>query len=226
MVHKPKTFTFMPAPRLKLPKLTAIKRPKAACSQPAPRWMTILAFSLVALLAAALIFQFLLRPASGAVARPIGMAERFDELKPKTPDTEFVFLYMDGCGWCDRFKPTWKEFVATYERALRDKGVRLLAFESKDPNAETYKPVKGYPTLLLVKKDTVVFEGDRTVAGLTAFLNANGIRVGVETFVDRLANGMQGTMDGVKTAIEDGNRATDDVQKSAEHKAGMRMKRG
>jgi hypothetical protein len=130
----------------------------------APSWMVYVAFALVATLALALAYQFMVRPALSA------RTERFQGAERK-----LVYVYMNGCGWCQRFTPVWDSFAAKHGSVP---GLRLLKVESSDPEAGAYR-VEGYPTVLLDMGDGrhVLFGGERTEKGLLAFLADNGVSV-------------------------------------------------
>ena len=74
---------------------------------------------------------------------------------------------MEGCGWCDKFKPTWDQFTTKYAASLAANKVAVKRVESKDDEAYKYKDdVKGYPTVLFIKPPgaAVKFGGERTEA--------------------------------------------------------------
>ena len=136
----------------------------------APRWMMIAAFALLAVLAIVLVIK--------AMSSPIrqGFATQ------QQSGTKLVFLYMTGCGWCDKFKPTWQAFLATQGKNMAAAGVTPVSYERSDPAAAAFKDsVSGYPTLLLAdaSNDSVIatFKGDRTLEGLASFLRSNGIQL-------------------------------------------------
>jgi thiol-disulfide isomerase/thioredoxin len=134
----------------------------------APKWLVVGAFLLIAALLCALAYSF---------AKPQMQMrnERFQQ-----PDAKLIFLYMNGCGWCDKFKPQWDAFVKSYGAPLAASGLTLASYERSDPAAAAFKStVDGYPTVLLVTGDgsVVKFSGERTPAGLAAFLSANGYSV-------------------------------------------------
>lgn len=103
--------------------------------------------------------------------------EMFEESTPK-----LVFLYMNGCSWCEKFAPEWAKMETKYAKVLS-----LHKFERNDPDAKKYSEhVAGYPTLLLEKKDgsIVKFAGQRTVEGIESFLKENGVNV-AEKYTDK-----------------------------------------
>ena len=141
------------------------KGSKCSTIKNAPKWMLVLAAAVVAAMVAALAFFF--------YKSTQGSKERYEE-----PQKSFVFLHMSGCGWCEKFKPTWAEFTSTYGGALSDARVKTLDIDSTSPDVDKYREhVTGYPTILFVDGDDKVtkFTGERTVPGLVAFLGEQGV---------------------------------------------------
>jgi thiol-disulfide isomerase/thioredoxin len=100
--------------------------------------------------------------------------ERFEQ-KGGGKRATLVFLYMNGCGWCERFNPTWDEFKTKHEGH-----VDMVKIERGDPTSKKYAEyVSGYPTILLVTSDEKVlkFSGERTIQGLEEFLTNNGVEI-------------------------------------------------
>ena len=178
----------------------------------APKWLIISAFALLAVLAAVLLYRWYAVSHSAAGHR--AHIDTFDSLPP----AQIVFLHMDGCGWCDKFKPSWAEFTSQYGPSLSSAGVTAVSYERKDPAAASFGQVDGYPTVLFVvdKKRPVKFEGDRTPEGLIAFVRENGYVVvegydepkselgGIHSVVSSTKQAQDGTMDGQKKAIKQG----------------------
>lgn len=141
----------------------------------APRWFMFGALGIVAALVVALAVFFLVRVLKN---KGEGFSEKENKASKATNElerAELVFLYMDGCTWCDKFKPVWDELVSKHgERLENDMGVKLVSYERSDAAAEPLMThVRGFPTILLVKddgKDVVTFEDDRTVPSLLAFV--------------------------------------------------------
>ena len=130
----------------------------------APMWMLYVAFAVLVALAVALVYMYVIR------GRKVGM-EGFEHKKAK-----FVFLYMKGCVWCDRFKPTWEDFEAKHGKGLAAKGVVLASYERAEPESKAYEDyVQGYPTILLAPEggEVVKFAGERTSDGMLKFLSEN-----------------------------------------------------
>lgn len=112
--------------------------------------------------------------------------ERFEE-QPKAKGA-VVYVYMDGCGWCERFSPVWASFVDEHGPAMLAAGVRAEKLEGDDPRAAAYG-VRSFPTVLFDAGDgkaPAVYDGERTVAGLAAFAAEHGAlgKKATETFAE------------------------------------------
>ena len=99
----------------------------------APMWMVIVAFAVLVVLALAVAWRlFFSKP-------PAPPAERFalgQSPVPKPGEAgTLVYVRMNGCGWCEKFTPTWREFVAEYGAPLEDAGVRVMEVEAGDAAA-------------------------------------------------------------------------------------------
>lgn len=148
--------------------------------RPAPRWLMLGAMILVAVLALVLVGMF---------ARHMWMnhegfndgkkKDRENLVSPPMDRAQLVFMYMNGCSWCEKFAPVWSEFETKHGTALSQAGVKLVKYERSEPGAESHLAhVKGFPTILLVKYNedkeggdrTVVFDGERTPAALLSFV--------------------------------------------------------
>ena len=82
---------------------------------------------------------------------------------------ELIYFYMDGCGHCEKFSPTWDKFVAQYKGPLK-----LKKIEHKDVGKfgkKINEIIEGYPTVVLVDEqgNGLAYEGERTVQGLEVF---------------------------------------------------------
>jgi len=89
-----------------------------------------------------------------------------------------VYFHMDGCGHCRRFDPTWKEFKADHEAALKDKGISLESYDARDEYTQEMGIV-GFPSVLFVDdtgKKVDTFQGTRTVAELLRFARKHGAK--------------------------------------------------
>ena len=81
-------------------------------------------------------------------------------------ENKLTFYHMNGCGHCDKFNPIWEEFTTNYS------GTPPITFE-KVESANAPSTVKGYPTVILTKKDgsTSEFNADRTTGELQRFIS-------------------------------------------------------
>ena len=124
----------------------------------APRWMAYIAIVVLLGVLVALLYQWF-------VTRKV--REMFDESAPY----RMIYVHMQGCGHCERFKPTWDEFVKTRGTELRLKGVSVEDFDRASPEWAAMKlDVSGFPTVLMVetssKKSIATFDKDRTADNL------------------------------------------------------------
>jgi thioredoxin-like negative regulator of GroEL len=82
-----------------------------------------------------------------------------------------IFFYMDGCGHCRDFRPTWQDF--TDHASDEKKKVCFAEMSSENDAVMNAYNITGFPTVLLVnnaKNTTKTFNGPRTVDGLRAFV--------------------------------------------------------
>ena len=123
-------------------------------------------------LAAAAIVAALVAALAWLHSRPT-TEERF-----QSPPLELVYVHMDGCRYCELLTPEWEAFERQHGAALRAAGVHLRRHESASPEARALREhVSGYPTVLLMSGPDVRarFAGERTSAGLAAFLREQGV---------------------------------------------------
>ena len=85
----------------------------------------------------------------------------------------FVFVHMDGCGHCDTLMPEWKKAVQS-----NTSNIKMMDFEKSTPEGKklvTEHNIEGFPAVMLLESKTVKkdYNGERTEAGLLAFLEAN-----------------------------------------------------
>ena len=81
---------------------------------------------------------------------------------------ELVYFYMNGCGHCKKFSPTWDQFSQGYNGDLN---IRKVERADASDELDKYQ-IKGFPTVLLLdgnggKKE---FDGERTIQGLESFV--------------------------------------------------------
>jgi hypothetical protein len=150
----------------------------------APRWMIIAALGLLLVLGVALAFQYLVRP----MAIVAGL-ERFTQsasppdgqtnpTATSEPRTTFAYLYMDGCGWCERFTPIWNAFETKHRMALYEAGVDVVKHEASEVPDALKNIAKGFPTVVFVASDgkTHIFQDERTEENLVSFLEGRGVK--------------------------------------------------
>lgn len=84
---------------------------------------------------------------------------------------ELVFFSMEGCGYCEKFKPTWELLLNNYgdndfielKEVVLDKNQELV---------DRYN-VKSFPTILYLKNGNKEkeYKGDRSYEDLVKFIN-------------------------------------------------------
>ena len=83
-----------------------------------------------------------------------------------------TYFYMNGCPHCKTFAPIWDAFSG----AAKVKTTKVEANEMTA--AHKSLGVQGFPTVLLLNgqgKKKATFNGNRTVAGLNAFIKSVGL---------------------------------------------------
>jgi thiol-disulfide isomerase/thioredoxin len=192
----------------------------------APKWLVISAIVLLAVLAVVLAYRWWF----ASSVRP--QQQRRDTFYAEAkPPAQLVFLYMDGCGWCDKFKPHWEAFVAEYGATLADAGVTTASFERKDPASAAFGQVDGYPTVLFAAEDKapVKFQGDRTPEGLIAFVRENGYASSSsaavhENYYEEPKTELGDIHDTVKTTKDSNDGKVGDQAKGIQQGAGGNLK--
>ena len=77
------------------------------------------------------------------------------------------YFYMDGCGWCDKFNPTWIKLVKEFKNKLTMKKVN----GPDSPELIRKFDIQTFPSIILVTgKDSDKYEGDRSMKDLKKFL--------------------------------------------------------
>lgn len=85
---------------------------------------------------------------------------------------KLLYFYMDGCGHCKNFTPTWDEFSNSNTSNITTHKIERSNAQDK---LETYN-INGFPTILLLDENNVKikeFSGERTIEGLQSFVDAN-----------------------------------------------------
>ena len=78
---------------------------------------------------------------------------------------------MNGCGHCVKFMPEWKKFIKQIGNTFQTETIE----EKQIPEGIDRKKINGFPTIALMKGDTIIkdYDGPRTVEGLMKFINDN-----------------------------------------------------
>lgn len=138
----------------------AKKSPQDQCTM---NWLVVLSLVLIVLLILSILYQ---------LAYPVRVSDT-SEAFTHAARSELTYVYMDGCGHCREFDPTWREFVKTYRTALSDSGVSVRRIRNDNKDA-TDLARHGYPTVVLLSSSgdfaQTTFEGQRTVSGLANFV--------------------------------------------------------
>ena len=81
-----------------------------------------------------------------------------------------TYFYMNGCGHCEKFTPTWESFSNQYKGPVKLK--KMERTEAGESLLKKYN-VRGFPTVIMIDDNGKgkPFEGDRTVDALEKFAN-------------------------------------------------------
>ena len=85
-----------------------------------------------------------------------------------------LFLHMNGCGHCKDFMPEWDNFAKSHSHSDTIEVAKVE--KDEDPELMEKLGVAAYPTVVLVddKLNKIKeFDGDRTAAALTSFVEEN-----------------------------------------------------
>jgi len=82
-------------------------------------------------------------------------------------EKKIVYFYMEGCGHCKEFAPTWDKFIKTSP-------IPTYKIESKGSDSMLQKyNISGFPTIVLLDSKNELIKtlnGERTLEGLNAFI--------------------------------------------------------
>ena len=89
--------------------------------------------------------------------------------------TKLVYFYMNGCGHCKNFTPTWDKFCAANSSTIK-----TYKFEQAQvrEQIDTYA-ISGFPAILLLDENNAKideYNGQRTLEGLTSYVNGHASR--------------------------------------------------
>jgi thiol-disulfide isomerase/thioredoxin len=86
--------------------------------------------------------------------------------------TKLVYFYMDGCGHCNKFTPTWDKFCSANSTSIK-----TYKFEQAQVKKQiTTYAISGFPTILLLDKNNAKideYNGERSVEALTSYVNGH-----------------------------------------------------
>lgn len=105
------------------------------------------------------------------------VGETFDSVVKDETKNVMIFFYAPWCTHCKKFKPKYEEIAKKYANE-EDLVIAKIDATANDWDKYHYA-VKSYPTVYLAKKKIkdvpFRFFGERTVEGLTEFLQNNEI---------------------------------------------------
>jgi len=93
----------------------------------------------------------------------------------KDKSTKLVYFYMDGCGHCKKFTPTWDKFCSANSSTIK-----TYKFEQSQvkEQIDSYA-ISGFPAVLLLDENNAKideYNGQRTLEGLTSYVNGHASR--------------------------------------------------
>ena len=84
--------------------------------------------------------------------------------------TKLVYFYMDGCGHCKNFTPTWDKFCSANSSTIK-----TYKFEQAQVREKiTEYNISGFPTILLLDENNAKideYNGERSIEALTSYVN-------------------------------------------------------
>jgi thiol-disulfide isomerase/thioredoxin len=84
---------------------------------------------------------------------------------------ELIYFTMDGCPWCEKFNPTWKQLKKSYGNKLN----MIKINRQQHPELVEEFGVQSFPTIILHKQHRIPFEGERDIQTFEAFLKKNKV---------------------------------------------------
>lgn len=88
----------------------------------------------------------------------------------KDNSKKLVYFYMNGCGHCKNFTPTWDEFCSA-----NSSSIKTYKFEQAQVREKiTEYNISGFPTILLLDENNAKideYSGERSVEALTSYVN-------------------------------------------------------
>ena len=88
----------------------------------------------------------------------------------KDKSKKLVYFYMNGCGHCKNFTPTWDKFCAANSSTIK-----TYKFEQAQVREQiTSYAISGFPTILLLDENNAKideYNGERSIEALTSYVN-------------------------------------------------------
>lgn len=87
---------------------------------------------------------------------------------------KLLLFYMDGCGWCEKFKPIWNELQnkTSYEFYQCESNDLDNSKEAKEIQTEYGHEITGFPTIFIqINNIYHKYDGDRTYDNIIEFIN-------------------------------------------------------
>ena len=89
----------------------------------------------------------------------------------KDNSKKLVYFYMNGCGHCKNFTPTWDKFCSA-----NSSSIKTYKFEQSQVQEQISSySISGFPTILLLDENNAKideYSGERSVEALTSYVNS------------------------------------------------------
>ena len=89
----------------------------------------------------------------------------------KDNSKKLVYFYMNGCGHCKNFTPTWDKFCSA-----NSSSIKTYKFEQAQVQEQISSySISGFPTILLLDENNAKideYSGERSVEALTSYVNS------------------------------------------------------
>lgn len=132
-------------------------------------YTTIFLISLLLILLAAVLYLFIIKKPE--------ITENFNTDTDTDSDFNLEFYSMNGCGWCNKFKPAWKELEQKFPNNCQEINE---SHPERNSKMKLYG-VRGFPHIQLIKSDgsvvvykpgpaTPEIKGDRSVEDIEKWI--------------------------------------------------------